>query len=78
MFIQSLIIGRKLIKIILKIILNCHFKNYAQKKNEIIVNKYIDSKYIPFNKISNRLIDIIIKKIKKFILMKKLTFYLKI
>lgn len=59
---QSLIIGRKLIKIILKIILNYCFKGYTQNKTEIIVNEFYNLKYSDFSGIANRLIKTILPK----------------
>ena len=59
---QSLFVGRKIIKILLKIIINNCFEVYGSNGNEITVRKYKDQKYIPYQKISNNLIRVIMEK----------------
>ena len=59
---QSLFVGRKLIKIILKIIIEYCFQNYSAEGTTIQVKGLKDEKYIPYTKIANNLIEIILKK----------------
>lgn len=58
---QNVLVGRKLIKIILKIIIENCFKNYYSIGNTINVQELKNQKYCPFKKIANNLIDIILK-----------------
>ena len=59
---QSLFVGRKIIKILLKIIINNCFDKYSSNGTEINVVKYKDQKYCPYNKIANNLIKEILEK----------------
>ena len=59
---QNLFVGRKLIKIILKIIIEYCFQNYSAEGTTIQVKGLKDKKYIPYKKIANNLIEIILKK----------------
>jgi len=59
---QSLFVGRKLIKIILKIIIEYCFQNYSAEGTTIQVKGLKDKKYIPYIKIANNLIEIVLKK----------------
>ena len=59
---QNLFVGRKLIKIILKIIIEYCFQNYSATGTTIHVQELKDKKYIPYKKIANNLIEIILKK----------------
>ena len=59
---QNLFVGRKLIKIILKIIIEYCFQNYSAEGTTIQVKGLKDKKYIPYIKIANNLIEIVLKK----------------
>ena len=59
---QSLFVGRKLIKIILKIIIEYCFQNYSATGTTINVQRLKNKKYVPYKKIANNLIEIILKK----------------
>ena len=59
---QSLFVGRKLIKIILKIIIEYCFQNYSATGTTIHVQGLKNEKYVPYKKIANNLIEIILKK----------------
>ena len=59
---QNLFVGRKLIKIILKIIIEYCFQNYSATGTTINVQRLKNEKYVPYKKIANNLIEIILKK----------------
>ena len=59
---QSLFVGRKIIKIILKIILDNCFENYFGIGTTITVQGLKQEKYTPYKKIANNLIEIVLKK----------------
>ena len=59
---QNLFVGRKLIKIILKIIIEYCFQNYSATGTTINVQGFKNEKYVPYKKIANNLIEIILKK----------------
>ena len=59
---QSILVGRKLIKIIIKVILNHCFEDYEANGTIINILKYKDSKYAPYENIVNNLIKVILEK----------------
>ena len=59
---QGILVGRKILKILLKIIIKNCFDNYYGQGTVINVQKLIEPKYFPYIKIANNLIDIVLTK----------------
>lgn len=59
---QGILVGRKILKILLKLIIKNCFDNYYGQGTVINVQKLIEQKYFPYIKIANNLINIILTK----------------